>query len=208
MKNSITEAIQSKSEEELISIGNLPLGQKLLALEIKPVTDQDLRTHFCADQLEKKLNAPIIYRERKERVMEKWVKHERKREYRRKLKEHLKNKPAFLNVSSWEKEKSELEYSSRTGDEYSRPHYSNIMSYDFDFGFGSNRKRVVIRYSKLNDYMEDVIPQYCLDQIEEAKKIGMDNFEVAYPVVEDVKQPDPVIISKVGDKMIWVTFYE
>jgi len=210
MKTTITEAIADKTEEELISIGNLPLGQKLLALGIKPVTYNDLRVHFCADELEKKMNAPILYEERKTRVLKNWETHQDKRKYRRKLKKHLESKPAFMKTEKWEKEKGRLEEASKTGeykgDDYYLYHMASL-SLGFNM-FSSHRYQVTIKYQKIDEYMEDTIPQYCLDQIEQAKQIGMDNFEVAYPVVEEVKQPDPVIISRLGDKMIWVTFYE
>jgi len=214
MKNTFTEAIADKTEEELFSIGNLPLGQKLLALGLKSTTEQALRDHFGADALEKKLNEKQDKKERLEAIREKReeaVKKGREEQAEKKkedtlkaLKEELSTMPyhRIFKRKELQTEISKLEMRSM----FNFPRFSPIRL--GLWGLGSTRHQVRLVHCKLENYMEDTIPQYCLDQIETARELGLDNFEVVYPVIEEVKQPDPVIVSMLGDKMIWVTFYE
>jgi len=215
MKNTITEALTEAGPEVLASIDNLPLGQKLLTLGIKPVSVKELRDHFACDQLEKELNREADYKARKERVMEKRDKrtalYERKANARAELVVARKKLSETFRRQARKDIKStieSLEYRAKNGrDLFEWPGLSGISLMGMGL-WGDFRKQVNLVFCKLDEYMEDAIPQYCINQIEEAKALGLDNFEVVYPVIEEVKQPDPVIISKLGDKMIWVTFYE
>lgn len=73
--------------------------------------------------------------------------------------------------------------------------------------------RVVIE--ALDHYMGDEIPPRVLDSLEVAKECGLSEFMVAYPVI-DIKditvttrqEHDPVLLAKLGDKLLEIDMWE
>jgi hypothetical protein len=57
--------------------------------------------------------------------------------------------------------------------------------------------QVVVKLDKLDFYMKDTIPDRCLKSVEKAKSLGLTNFVVAYPAIEDMTLKDPIILSRI-----------
>lgn len=163
----LSKVLEKTSFECLETLDKYPLGQRLLKLGIKPVTDSDLRKHFCCDQIAEKAN--------------------------RKLAEKAKK--------SWKDYKKEHE-----------PLPSNVFTMMWrSFPVPDSQPTwytCSVKTKPLDEYMEQEIPDYCIDQIEEARGFGFKDFEVAYPVLEEAPQLDPVILAKFGEFKVWITFFE
>lgn len=69
-----------------------------------------------------------------------------------------------------------------------------------------------VKMDRLDDYMGDTIPDRVLDSLEVAKEAGLRDFYVAYPVLKveevTVQKEDPVLIAKLGDRMLEIDMWE
>lgn len=55
--------------------------------------------------------------------------------------------------------------------------------------------RVRVLFESLDSYVSDTIPERCLLSVARAKRIGVTNFQVAYPATEKMRLSDPVIVG-------------
>ncbi len=67
-----------------------------------------------------------------------------------------------------------------------------------------NLSTCIPKITELENYIYDDIPTHLFDKVEKAKKDGLKDFFVAYPVIKKIIQIDPIIFSKLGDKMIFI----
>ena len=70
-------------------------------------------------------------------------------------------------------------------------------SHKFEFD-RDKYKTCTVKHDKLEEYTEDIIPDYVLTHLHEARKLGFEKFEIAYPVLESMKQPDPVLVGVIN----------
>lgn len=71
----------------------------------------------------------------------------------------------------------------------------------------AKRVRCQVRHEKLDEYLEE-IPERVLESLQAARSCGLQKFSVAFPVLEEAPQPDPVLIAHLGDKMIEIDYWE
>jgi len=55
---------------------------------------------------------------------------------------------------------------------------------------------VIVKLEALSTYVRDEIPARCLQSVKRAKRMGLSQFHVAFPVMEEVPQRDPIILAK------------
>jgi hypothetical protein len=61
-----------------------------------------------------------------------------------------------------------------------------------------------VTFVPLEKYAEDIIPYRCLESVEEARKLGISEFNVAFPEIGR----DPIIIGYVGKTMFEIDMWE
>lgn len=91
--------------------------------------------------------------------------------------------------------------------------YRRVFSYVFFRCFDTEvcyiwNQRSTPKITELENYIHDDIPTHLFDKVEKAKKDGLKDFFVAYPVIEKTIQTDPIIFSKLGDEMIFIGQWE
>lgn len=68
--------------------------------------------------------------------------------------------------------------------------------------------RCEVKCEAIDEYMRSEIPGSCLEKVEEAKKLGINDFTVAYPVMKKLPRRDPVVIGRFHKKWIWIDMWE
>lgn len=79
-------------------------------------------------------------------------------------------------------------------------------------GFFKNQEDQYINASLIRDsldsYVSDKIPEYVLERIEIARELGAKEFQVAYPIMGDRPQNDPVVLAVLGNNFIEIAYWE
>lgn len=69
-----------------------------------------------------------------------------------------------------------------------------------------------VKVEALDDYMGDTIPDRVLDSLQVAREAGLKEFLVAYPALKVDKvilqQHDPVLMAKLGDRLLEIDYWE
>lgn len=68
--------------------------------------------------------------------------------------------------------------------------------------------KCVPKIVELENYIEGDIPISVYKKVEEAKKNGLKDFFVAYPVVYENPQVDPIVYAMLGEEMIWIAQWD
>jgi len=183
----------------LDSLGEIPLGQRLLKLGVSLVEEKALLEHFGAPAFENKINDQRVTNLKETRKMMK----EMEKYFEGINREDI---DYFLKEADCEK------YGFKRKDVKAK--YKFLRSEEKK----QNRKvECYLEYENLDEYMGDVIPTDCLNHIEQAKSIGLKNFEIVTPFSREVnknlleaypeKLPDPAVIARLGKWMVWITFW-
>lgn len=197
-------------------IENLPLGQKILRLGLKPTSDGELREWFKCDEIQRR----AVKEENRSEIQKKWdERHTRREEARvRREKESTRKAEKALWESLVEKYGEKKAYKKKPefkeyepNDMYRMQSYLGTLPINFglpDLMLDLYRTTCQVKYEKLDHYQKDVIPDYVLDHLEEAKLFGFQDFEVAYPELKKEKMPDPVLLGVCGDQKYFLSFWE
>lgn len=167
-------SLPEKRKIESIERKNLPLGQSLLAMGFKPVTIDQLRERFGYEAIETAEN------------------HELKK----------KELDAFFvrnNISDEGREKYYLKISLQNSDRWYVKR-KNYFGDETEYTFYTFRYR--LESKSLEDYMDDVIPEQVLKNIEVAKKFGVVSFYIAYFVYRNKIRTNKVALGVVGENHV------
>jgi len=174
------------------NLWRMPRGQRMWALGFKPVTPAEIETRLSIALINEKILRPqveiaIITSLRRSNV-------------------------SHTNIS-------EIEI-------FGVVWYRSIRSIGFNFSvpkmpvvlYGTVEQYgqlAIVKYSKLKEYIGDRIPQRCLDDMKRAKAFGVRDFYVAYPVIDQTPQTDPIIVAKwegeigkEGSTMLEISWWE
>lgn len=70
-------------------------------------------------------------------------------------------------------------------------------------------KECNVKIQPLDTYIQDKIPDRCLESIQKARDIGLKEFFVAYPILEEVVLRDPIILGRLDkETLIEIDFWE
>ncbi len=168
---------------------DLPYGQKLLKLGFNRVTKDQMRERFACQKIQDAENA----RRRQKAIDDFLNKHP---DYYFETEGTLSGSNLFLHF-------------------YHKgfQHDENIAYYDGKCEM-VDRVSCFVKFDKLENYIKDTIPKRVIKNIKFARKHGLENFFVAYPMM-GVPQTDPIVVAPLGftyedegDEFVEVGYWE
>ncbi len=161
---------------------NLFLGQELARAGFKSITDTEITKMLGCKEIEHLENEKI------------------KSDFYQKVVEDLKNKFKNRKASRLIKAlKVVEEHRVREYDDYFE--YRFYTEYVFPSDPYSNRVKkalCTVKYTKLENYVDSIIPEDIVNKIEMATLFGITNFYVCTPQLVDRKLSDPIVIGILG----------
>jgi hypothetical protein len=165
----VAEEIESMTETEL------PLGQRLLKAGFKAITMAGLRERFAIDSL----NASLNGQDEAKAVAACLARH------------NLNPKRTIVDSAEHLKSIGRCWVRYRTKGLFG---FSSQHLESSDHTYTRREARVAI--DPLASYIGDAVPERVIGSMGKAVALGLDKsrFKVAYPVVESIKQPDPILL--------------
>jgi len=212
-----TKANESKIEE----LKEIPTGQAMLRAGFKLVTPMDLYKRFCCGQIEDRAN-----KKRKEADEKETAEKAKDSDLDEStkliqpqlgpltvtasiMKEENLRRLSGTGIMGWfgRETKRQRQISTKQM-EGQRQVLGGVMSFGSELIMSANRFRCIVNYIKLDNYVDDKIPDRCYENVKLARSLGATDFEVAFPVLEEVPQLDPVIVTRIGDRMFEIDMWE
>lgn len=154
-----------------------PLGQALLKAGFKPITKEQMRERFACDAIEKRANVELKAKAEKEG------------------KEFMDERDGFGSGGT-------LMAIPRTIETLQARHErlrKRLRTKPKEIVYGVE---CTVEHESLNSYVQEEIPERCLGSVLLAIELGVPKQQlfVAYPMLAEVKQEDPIIIAEIVGK--------
>lgn len=202
-----TQRVSIQQEKSLVDAEKLPLGQRLRRLGFRTIVD--LGKELNCGKLSSDLNESRIDRE-KSKLYEK---------YGKEIEIDVRRYDAVFNIEAHKRNVVNKHITNMSFLSILLVSFSTFLDSGFSSLFNEREggelcevdiARVYCRpkISLFENYIHDDIPISVYGKVDQAKKEGLKDFYVAYPVIEEVKQVDPIVFAKLGDEMIFIAQWD
>lgn len=207
MEKTIEHQIKTEQMEAVArSTKGMPIGQRVRAVGYKVITSEQLSERFACKAIEDAQNAAI-----KAKLISDFCGKEGKTWADLETEGYALQDHNSSYAITFETPEEKVERETKEAQRKTKGiSFFSLMTFDMiprNHKASARKKNCIVRMEKLDEYLEEIPPRV-MDSLKVARMCGLSKFAVAYPVLEDAPQPDPVLVAHLGDKLIEIDMWE